>query len=161
MHGVYEGQLRQMVLRVKFAEDHAAARLLGGLLARACTGLQQPDGVVPVPLHPERLRRRGCNQCLELARLPAVALGAPLRPHWLARVVPTRTQTGLSREERRRNLRGAFSAPHQLTGLRILLIDDICTTGSTLARAAECLLRAGAAAVDCAVVARTPAYPTR
>ncbi len=90
MHGLYEGALRHLVLRVKFSEDHAAARLLGGLLATACADLPRPDGVVPVPLHPERLRRRGCNQCLELARLPAAALGAPLRPGWLTRVTPTR-----------------------------------------------------------------------
>lgn len=159
MHGLYEGALRHLVLRVKFAEDHAAARLLGGLLATACADLPRPDGVVPVPLHPERLRRRGCNQCLELARLPAAVLGVPLRPGWLTRVVPTRPQTGLSRQERRSNLRGAFAAHPDVRGQRVLLVDDICTTGTTLARAADCLLRAGAVAVDCAVAARTPAHP--
>jgi len=159
MHGLYEGALRHLVLRVKFAEDHAAARLLGGLLATACADLPRPDGVVPVPLHPERLRRRGCNQCLELARLPAAVLGVPLRPGWLTRVVPTRPQTGLSRQERRSNLRGAFVAHPEVRGRRVLLVDDICTTGTTLARAADCLLRAGAVAVDCAVAARTPAHP--
>lgn len=159
MYGLYEGPLRHLVLRVKFAEDHAAARLLGGLLATACAGLPRPDGVVPVPLHPERLRRRGCNQCLELARLPAATLSAPLRSAWLTRVALTRPQAGLSRYERRRNLRGAFIAHPEVRGRRILLVDDICTTGATLARAVDCLLRSGAAAVDCAVVARTPAHP--
>lgn len=161
MHGLYDGALRQLVLRVKFSEDHAAARLLGGLLATACADLPRPEGVVPVPLHPERLRRRGCNQCLELARLPAAALGAPLQPDWLERITPTRPQTGLSRQERRRNLRGAFRAHPDVRGKRILLVDDICTTGTTLGRAVECLLRAGAATVDCAVAARTPAHPGR
>ncbi|GFM37128.1 ComF family protein [Desulfovibrio psychrotolerans] len=117
-----------------------------------------PQVIIPVPLHPARLAERGYNQTLELARLMVKALNIPLQPNLLLRPVATPHQIGLSRQERQRNLRNAFAAPHpeRLAGMHILLVDDIMTTGSTIAAATQVLLQAGAGSVHVAVVARTP-----
>lgn len=157
-HGVYEGMLRSVLLRAKFQGDSTAADLAGRLLAAACADLPRPDAIVPVPLHTHRLRTRGCNQCTELARPIAAILSAPLHGELLLRTVPTQPQTGLDRALRQRNLRNAFKASPACRGLHLLLVDDTMTTGTTLARAAACLQKAGAARVDVAVVARTPRH---
>jgi predicted amidophosphoribosyltransferase len=101
-----------------------------------------PDAVVPVALHPRRLRERGFNPAGRLAKLAARSLGVPVRPVLLERLRDTPSQTGLGRRARLRNVRGAFqcagSAPQ-----RIWLVDDVATTGATLAEAARALRRAG------------------
>lgn len=157
-YGLYGGALKTLILRGKFGADPAVLHLLGRLLAHACADLPRPDAIVPVPLHHSRLRERGFNQCQEVARPLAHALGAPLMPNLLLRQHPTRHQVGLSEAERLANLEGAFLASPQARGKRILLVDDTATTGTTLRRAALALLdpHGGAAAVDVAVVARTP-----
>lgn len=133
----------------------ALARLLGTLLA-AHPGLTgHYDTVVPIPLHPRRLRERGFNQALELAKPLAEHLGAPLEFARLARTGYTHPQAGLSLKERKRNVRGLFAA-EGVTGKRLLLVDDIATTCATLESAATALLHAGAVSVDVAVAARTP-----
>ena len=157
-YGAYSGALKTLLLRGKFGADPAVLHLLGRFLAHSCADLPKPDAIVPVPLHSTRLRERGFNQCQELARPLADALGAPLMPELLRRQHPTRHQVGLSEAERLANLESAFLATPQARGKRILLVDDTYTTGTTLRRAAGALLdpHAGAAAVDVAVVARTP-----
>jgi len=113
------------------------------------------DGVVPVPLHPRRKRRRGYNQAEVLARAFCQEMGLPLWGEVLVRKRDTPSQVGLTREERKRNVRGAFAChPRDLTGARILLIDDVCTTGATLEACAEPLLVQGAAAIYALTVAR-------
>jgi ComF family protein len=102
---------------------------------------------VPVPLHPARQRERGYNQAALLAQPLAAALGLPYDAHVLRRVKPTPPQVGLSRQERQRNLRHAFSAEPGIAGRTIVLVDDVVTTGSTLASAAQACLAAGAARV--------------
>ncbi len=114
------------------------------------------DCITPIPLHMSRLSQRGFNQSAEIARPLAARLGIPICSGLLTRNTATRRQSGLTRKERAQNLRGVFTAP-PLHGQRILLLDDIMTTGATLHEAATCLLKAGAAAVDIAVIARTPA----
>ncbi len=157
-YGVYGGALKSLLLRGKFGADPAVLHLLGRFLAHSCKDLPRPDAIVPVPLHSTRLRERGFNQCQELARPLAEALGAPLLPRLLLRQHPTRHQVGLNRDERAANLKGAFLSLPEVRGKRILLVDDTCTTGTTLRRAARALLdqHGGAAAVDVAVIARTP-----
>ncbi len=155
-HGMYSGALRTLMLRGKFGNEPGILRLLGHLLAEACRDLPRPDAIVPIPLHSTRLRERGFNQSLELARPISVLMGVPIRPHLLLRVLPTRHQTGLNRKERMNNLQNAFSAHPGVIGKTILLIDDTLTTGTTLRRATRALLDQGAAVVDVAVVARTP-----
>lgn len=118
-----------------------------------CAGLQlraqKWDCIVPVPLHPTKEREREFNQAERMGRGLSRATGIPLKAHWLRRVVPTRTQTRLTREERLANVRDAFtlkgSAPAQ--GQKIVLIDDVFTTGATTNACARVLRRAGAAEV--------------
>jgi ComF family protein len=127
------------IRRFKYSPDSTLAPGLSAWLIEAASAYAgEIDGVVPMPLHPHKLRRRGWNPSALLARPVAKALGVPLRATWLARTRATQTQTGLSREERQRNVRGAFRARGR-AGSRILLIDDVRTTGATLHEAARCL----------------------
>ncbi len=162
-YGEYAGALRGLILRCKFRHDAAAARLLALLLfSRLAPVLEgwPPEArenalVVPMPLHPRRLLQRGGNQCVELAR----ALRLPMHAGCLTRVRATPPQRGLSRRERLRNVARAFEAVPLLAGRHILLLDDVLTTGATMAQAAQCLLDAGAAEVHCAVIARVRLHP--
>ncbi len=138
-----------------------AARLtLAVQRALQAGALPQPDVVVPVPLSPRRLAERGYDQAWELARRVAMALHLPAEARLLQRPVDTAQQSGLNRAERQRNLRTAFMADPArralLQGRRVALVDDVMTTGATLREASAVLLRAGAAAVDLWVLARTP-----
>ena len=103
-----------------------------------------PDGVVPVPLHKTRRLERGYNQSASLAEGTADALGCPARPDLLARPRVTRSQTGLSREERWRNVRDSFAAAPNCAGGQWLIVDDVLTTGSTAVAAGQTLAEAGA-----------------
>ena len=159
MVNLYEGALRSLVLRAKFQRDAALLRTLGEALATvlAQAGLpERPEAVIPVPLHASRLRQRGYNQCLELAKPLVYRLGMALQPSWVERVVPTPFQRGLSREARRANVREAFGFSPEVRDRHVLVLDDIMTTGSTLRRIGAGLVAAGARQVDVAVVARTP-----
>jgi len=162
-YGIYEGALRELILKAKFGGSISALDVLGQLLAERCAehyaSAMLPQVVVPVPLHTSRLRERGLDQCLELARPVAKALDIPLYADVLRKVMATRPQEGLSRE-RRCELHQPFTASPEVDGLCILLLDDVCTTGSTLMRAAECLLEAGALSVDVAVLARASRHST-
>jgi ComF family protein len=120
----------------------AAALGLVRRLARSVPGAA-PDVVAPVPLHPRRLRERGFSPAALLARALAREAGAPFAPVLLARQRDTRSQTTLSRSERRRNVAGAFAA-RRAAPARVWLVDDVATTGSTLAEAGAALRRAGA-----------------
>ncbi len=161
----YEGEVEAIVRRFKYPEPGlrgldpapaaACAELVRRAAERAAGALGAPDRVVPVPLHPRRLARRGMNPAAELARAAARHLGCPLDPLALERRRDTPSQTGLSRRARLANVRGAFRARHPLPG-RILLVDDVVTTGSTLEAAAAARRAAGARAVAAACAARTP-----
>ncbi len=133
---------------------------------RACTKLEnrpRPDTVLPVPMAPGRLRERGYNQAWELARRVARRLALPADATLLQRPLDTAHQSALSRRERQHNLRTAFMADPrrraELQGRRIALVDDVMTTGATVHEAAAVLRRAGAAAVEVWVLARTPDEP--
>ena len=119
-----------------------------------------PQLVLAVPLSPRRLTERGYNQAWELARRVAAALRLPADAQLLQRPLETAHQAELTRSERQRNLRTAFMADprrrSELQGRRVALVDDVMTTGATAREAATVLLRAGAAAVDLWVLARTP-----
>src|SRR5205823_1833243 len=122
------------------------------------------DALVPVPLDAARVRERGYNQAALLAAPVAAALDVPLAPTWLRRTRPTRPQVGLSARERRVNVRGAFTCPEPaaVAGQRVLVVDDVMTTGATLEACAEALVAAGAAGVWGLIVARDlPDAPDR
>jgi ComF family protein len=145
----FGGQLAVAVRRAKYAESGSAlARQLGRLLAP----LPSADLVVPVPLHPRRLRFRGFNQAAELVR---GAGGRPALSH-LARVRDTPPQTDKPPPARLGNVAGAFSA-RNVFGAHVLLVDDVMTTGATADACARALRQAGAAAVMVLALARAPA----
>jgi ComF family protein len=107
-----------------------------------------------VPLHKNRLRGRGYNQALQLARQLGRHLGVPVAPELLRRVRDTAAQQGLDAAARNSNLRGAFTVSHPVAGRRILLVDDVMTTGATARECAAVLVAAGVAAVEVAVLGR-------
>lgn len=155
-HGVHEGLLRRLLIRLKYQEEVLLGHALGSLLAgHPLLRDIQADVLTPVPLHRARLFRRGFNQALELSRPVAAALDCRLDPGLLLRVKHTPPQKGRGREERRDNAQGAFVAVPAARGKRVLLLDDTLTTGATLAEAAKALLRAGARSVHVAVISRT------
>lgn len=153
------GPVRDMVHRLKYARELWLARVLGGILAK---GLRDErldgmefDGIVPVPLHPRRLREREFNQAALLASELSRASGIPVVEPIVRRRYTT-TQTRLDRKGRRQNLRDAFILRKNadVTDKTILLVDDVLTTGSTLDACAAVLLEAGAASVRALTVAR-------
>ena len=154
---VYGFPLDRLVPRLKFHHDLAAGRLLSELMGQGLSTVPRPAAVVPLPLHASRLRRRGYDQALELARPLARSLKIPLLPELLVRTRATSAQSELDAGARRRNLRRAFavSAGTDLPS-HVALVDDVMTTGATLQAAAATLRRAGVARVDAWVCARVP-----
>lgn len=134
----------------------AVARALVCEAARRAPG-RPPDLVVAVPLHPRRLRQRGFNPAALLARAAAREAGAPCDPVALVRVRDTQSQTGLDRRARERNVRGAFApAAGRRLPERVWIVDDVVTTGATLAEAARALARGGAREIVGVCAAQTP-----
>jgi ComF family protein len=144
-----------MLRRYKYAGLLAMAECLGGILADRLSNATRPDLLIPVPLHPHRLKERGFNQALEIARVVSKQLHIPLAAQTCARIRDTPHQAGMSVEDRRKNLRGAFDCPHDLSGKSIALLDDVMTTGASLDALAHCVKSSGANHVQCWVVART------
>lgn len=152
----YEGVVEALVARFKFHANLAAGALLAQLIL-ASVKTVTADVVVPVPLHRSRLGSRGYNQALELARPLAAAWRLPLAPRALRRGRNTIAQSELTAPQRRRNLRGAFIADAcTVNGRRVLLVDDVITTGSTVREAAQTLLAAGAVDITVVAAARVP-----
>jgi len=154
---VYGFPLDRLVPRLKFHHDLAAGRLLSELMATGLAAVTLPTAVVPVPLHASRLRRRGYDQALELARPLARTLQLPLLPDLLVRARATAAQSELDAGARQRNLRRAFAVGTNVDlPAHVALVDDVMTTGATLQAAASTLRRAGVARVDAWVCARVP-----
>ena len=155
-HGPYSGAIKEIVHRHKFGHDHGLGTLLGFLVGQIweLRGLERPDRVVPVPMLPSRVVRRGFNQSAELARMLGKILGLPPDMTGLAKVRDTKAQSSLGRSERHGNVAGAFAAGMDMSGLHVLLVDDVMTTGATITACAKACLGAGAARVDAFVLAR-------
>ncbi|NEX23005.1 ComF family protein [Thiorhodococcus mannitoliphagus] len=154
----YELQVPALITGAKFRGKLNAARLLGQILASALQSeaMALPDVLIPVPLHLKRLRARGYNQALEIARSLSAVLELPVDTRSCDRVTATPPQAGLDEPERRRNIRGAFVARRSLAGERVAIIDDVVTTASTVGELSRVLRRAGAQGVEVWAVARTP-----
>ncbi len=154
----YEGLIRDLILAFKYQGRLSLASFLAESMAQAVTsrlGVDPADAVVPVPLHPTRLRERSFNQAQILARKLGDRLGLPLLCGLLERRKPTLPQAELSRSQRLKNMRGAFELRcPAVRGLRLLLVDDVVTTGATVDACARLLKRSGAACVTAATVAR-------
>jgi len=157
---LYDGALMTAIHELKYAQRSHLADSLGSLLASfAQSWIGELKGclIMPVPLHPRRLRARGFNQSLLLAKCVAREIGAELDFLSLRRTRFTKPQTELSSEERKKNVRKAFEVlkPEVVKGRTIVLVDDVATTGSTLNECAKALKRVGADGVLCLVLART------
>jgi ComF family protein len=149
----YAWPLAPLIRQFKYAGNLA----LTGLLADAlCSAIGEPvDLVIPMPLGPLRLRERGFNQALELARHAAAATGTRLAANACRRVIDNAPQATLPWRQRAKNIRGAFVCDMDLTGLRVAVVDDVITTGATLQELARTLHKAGAREVHGWMVART------
>jgi ComF family protein len=163
---VYDDHVRGLILGFKHGDRTDLAALFARWIARAAADiLPQVDGVVPVPLHRWRLLKRRYNQAAEIARPLARQAGIAYLPQALVRTRATPVQGHKGAEDRRLNVAGAFAAPRgerrRLEGRRLLLIDDVFTTGATVEGCARALKAAGAASVDVAVIARAGPLTTR
>ena len=156
---LYDETSRDPILKLKHADRLDLAPLFARWISRAARELiEEADAIAPVPLHPSRLLSRKHNQAAEIARPLSRLTGVPYLPDALVRRRATSTQGGKSGAGRKRNVAGAFEVParraKQVAGKRILLIDDVMTTGATAEGCARALKAAGAVRVDVAVVAR-------
>lgn len=155
--GTAQHPLKSVLQRYKYNRDVGLARPLGQLLSERCPFVAGTyDVIMPVPLHLSRLRWRGFNQAQLLAKPLARRAGVSMDARSLERVRPTRLQVDLSEAERRRNVAQAFrvTRPECVGGRKILLVDDVYTTGATVDECSRELRRAGAASVDVLVLAR-------
>jgi ComF family protein len=154
--GAYEDTLRELIHLFKYQGVRPAVDPLGRLVARAIPPEQRFDVIVPMPLHWRKRWSRGYNQSELLAKFIARRRGVPMAKI-VRRVKETAPQAGLSNSKRRLNVRGAFALKTgaDVKGLRVLLIDDVLTTGATASACAKVLKRAGARHVAVAAVART------
>lgn len=145
----YAWPLDQLIQRFKFKADLATGRLLGNMLAGflAADKSPPPDCVIPVPLHPSRLKERGFNQALELARPVSRRLKVPLALGLCRRTRPTEIQSRLDANSRQRNLQGAFEVIAPVTGLNVAILDDVITTGATVAALTSILREAGTSSI--------------
>jgi ComF family protein len=156
--GIYDAALREAIHRVKFEGEKPLGRSLGRWLARSLSSeTAEVDMIAPVPLHPRRIRERGYNQSELLSEALAAASGVPHAPRLLTKTTPTRSQATLGRHDRRKNLRGTFALSRGAAAakMRILLVDDIYTTGCTVEECARVLRRAGARGVRVVTLARS------
>jgi ComF family protein len=165
-YGSYESGLRDLIHLLKYQQVRPAANVLGRMLTELIGSLEPSLAasnvlLVPVPLYPAKLRQRGFNQAELVSRIALKLM--PSRDQYclcgdaLERVRDTKSQTGLTRHQRRENLRGAFCVKHpeKISGTEILLVDDVFTTGTTVSECARILRRAGATRVWVATLART------
>jgi len=150
---VYAFPLNKLIQALKYGEQLMLANALADSLVQRVE--KRPDCFVAMPLHPSRLRERGFNQSLELARRIANTLDIPLLPHACQRVRDTPPQTSLTWRERGKNMRKAFACTQDFSGLHVAVVDDVMTSGASLNELALTLRRAGAIEVSALVVART------
>jgi len=157
--GVYEGALLDAIHLFKYHGRISVGEALGRMMAQApydSLAIGACSLIIPVPLHPKRLRGRGFNQSLVLARQVSKRFSIPLDFLALRRTIHTEAQVTLSGKQRRANVRGAFEVtdPSRIEGQRIVLVDDVYTTGSTAAECSKVLVQSGAKEVSVLTLAR-------
>jgi len=152
----YEKEAVTLIHQLKFNEKLANSRLLGNMLADAIdkNAIELPDCILPVPLYKKRLRQRGFNQSIELARPVANTFGIPLDLRSVKRMRDTQSQTELDKKQRRKNIRAAFEVMEPLSSQHVVVVDDVVTTTSTVNEIARILKRAGVRRVDVWSIAR-------
>ncbi len=157
---IFAHPLRDAIHELKYNDGRSLARPLGARMAAAWRqGNFAADVIIPVPLHAERLAERGYNQSALLARIVSREVGVPIDEAALVRAKATQQQAMLKAVERRENVRDAFACRGDVSGKRVVLVDDVCTTGSTLEACAAALRDSGAASVWAFTLARAPWTP--
>lgn len=154
-YGLHEGALKSAINLLKFYSAKGLAAELGALASSV--DVPPADFIVPVPLSPSGLRKRGFNQTLLIGRAVSKRIGVPLRTGLLRKIRDTLPQVGLSAKERLRNLKGAFGVSRKLSGESVLLLDDVVTTTATVRECSKALLKAGAGEVAVLSVSRARA----
>ncbi len=148
--------MKKALQRFKYSGVVDLDKPLAELLFRQMPAVSDDEIVVPVPLHPSRLRQRGYNQSLLIAKILANNLHIRMDYTILQRVLDSPSQQGLDARHRARNLRNSFRGTRRLTGCKILLVDDVMTTGATVSACSQALIDVGAMNVRVAVIARAP-----
>ena len=153
---VFDEPVRDALLRLKYRHDVGLGDALAGQVIDFVRSLHWPiDVVVPIPLGKKRLKERGYNQTALIAHPLALSLKLTYAPGALVRQHETRSQVGLNKSERQKNVRGAFAASRtMINGKTVLVVDDVSTTGSTLSSGAEALFASGAKDVYALTIAR-------
>jgi len=157
----YEDSIIGLVHQLKFSEKITYARSIGELLLSAydsepSLNNEVPDCLLPVPLHSSRLRQRGFNQSIEIARVLSKKRGIPVENDAIIRQRSTDSQTGLNAKQRQSNIRGAFKMVRKIHSSHVLIIDDVVTTGSTVNELARILKRNNIERVGVLSIARAP-----
>lgn len=157
---LYQPPVSALITAVKFRRQLAPVRLLGELAVRVIAQRRAalPQTLIPVPLHPSRLRQRGYNQALEFGRVLSRKLDIPLCKHACHRRRATVAQSGMSARQRRRNVRNAFVVDSEQVWDHVAIIDDVLTTGHTVNELARVLRVAGVKHIEVWCVARTPPH---
>jgi ComF family protein len=144
---LYDTAIRYLIIELKFNKQLLYAHLLGELLAN---DIQQhfssstlPNFLLPIPLHPQRLRKRGFNQAMEICRVLSKRLHIPILSKQLSKVHSTIPQAELSAQQRQNNLKHSFQLKHTLPNARIAIVDDVITTGATINEVAQLLRNSG------------------
>lgn len=143
-----------LIQALKYGGNLAAALPLSSALAQQAAQQPRPDLLIPMPLHPVRLKQRGFNQSAEIARLVARELGIPLGLEICTRLRDTTPQMTLPLKQRGANVKGAFACTADLSGMRVAIVDDVMTSGATLNELAKTLSNRGATQISAWVVAR-------
>ncbi len=153
---LYLEPVRYLIRSLKFHANHASARLLGHLMAEHLRSIDSalPELIVPVPLHPNRLRQRGFNQAIELARQVSKTLDIPMPLDLCIRRRDTTPQSGLQSKRRRKNVHGAFAITGPIQQKHVAIFDDVITTGCTVNEMAKILRRHGAETIEVWSIAR-------
>jgi len=152
----YDYPIDKLIQHYKYKEMLHLSRTFGLLLStKLASQTQNIDAIVPMPMHHTRLKERGFNQALEVARFVAINLQIPLSHNACQRIKHTPPQASLPFKARIQNIRGVFECSESLQGKRIAIIDDVMTTGASLNELAKTLKKAGAAQVECWIIART------
>lgn len=158
----YTYPIDALIKALKYRSDLPLAPILADLLLSELQKEDLPDYVIPVPLHPDRLRDRGFNQTLEISRYLCKKTGCQLLPAACARTRNTPSQTDIPWKKRKRNVRNAFICNQNFFGKRVAIVDDVMTSGATLNELAKVILHHGAISVNAWVIARAfPGLPSK
>ncbi|NOZ52173.1 MAG: ComF family protein [Gammaproteobacteria bacterium] len=153
---LYEPPLDRLIQQLKFNNKLSYAQLLGSLMVTdiARNNGEPPELIIPVPLHPQRLRQRGFNQALEIARPIAKQLAIPMDTNSCQRTKATTEQSSLSAQQRADNIKGAFTISADISAEHVVIVDDVMTTGNTVSELARTIKKTGVHRVDVWVCAR-------